>query len=127
MTHPILSKTYYQTLSIFTRHFATYGFPAGTTLDEDYFGTSFDDAVTYYAQAMKDGGPSMVFEIDLIHGTNIDTTEEAKLRVQEWCNMRGQDFPAWMVEPEDDAGDAPDQRGYDDAREARFVMFGRVA
>ena len=121
MQHPLLNLTYYQTFAIYIRPYATLGFPAGTKLDHEYFGTSFDDAATHFGDAMKDGTPAMVYEVDLAHGQMVDVTAEATDRLQHWCNLRGQDFPAWMTEPADDEGDAPEQRRYDAAKEARVA------
>jgi len=114
----LLGQTYYLTISEYTRPLATLGFPAGTTLDTECLTSVFDDAVDSFGEAMKDGGPARVYEIAFLGGTIRDVTEEAILRIQEWCNQRKDDFPDWMTAPADDEGDAPEQRGSDAAREA---------
>lgn len=106
----LLGLTYYLTVSEFLRPQ-----PLALTLDTEALTTSFDDAVTRYGDARKDGSDARVYEVDFTRGTLTDVSDAATERLQYWCNLRGLDFPAWMTEPDEDDRA---QRGYDAAKEA---------
>lgn len=80
--------------------------------------TTFADACTEWTDQMAHGHTSWVVEARL-NAPLLDVTDEAREAELRRCVAAHGDIPAWLIEVPDDEGDAPEQRGFDAARDAR--------
>jgi hypothetical protein len=108
MQHPLL-QTKYMILTDF-------GFGFGLGNGSDPLDT-FSDACAAWADQMDQNNQSWVIEVKL-NAAVVDLTDEARAKCIRWHAENDSDLPDWLIDVPSDEADAPDQRGYDAAKEA---------